>query len=47
MPFGALQFVIILLASYLAQSARVKGIGHAGTNVEEHCHSDPEIRFGL
>ena len=30
MPFGALQFVIILLASYLAQTARVKGAILAG-----------------
>lgn len=30
MPFGALQFVIILSASYLAQKAKVKGIILAG-----------------
>lgn len=26
MPFGALQFIVILLASYLAQAARLKGV---------------------
>ena len=26
MPFGAMQFVVILLASYLAQTARIKGV---------------------